>query len=131
MSRTAFVTSTKARVKPEALPSVEKLYGDRRFNNKTGASEGRAVCWRCHAIGSAKHWYADPREAPSLNDDKFVHQTLCPGCLRIKERLYEGQVVLDSPLLFEKNEEICALIKHTEGKAWHDNPASRIAYTAA
>jgi hypothetical protein len=127
MSRTALGKSQKTHVRPETLPSVEKLYASRRFNQKARASAGLFLCKQCHAISNSKHWYCDPHELAQLQNKPDVHKTLCPGCHRVEEKLYEGQVILSSPLLVTKKINILSLIRHTESKAWLDNPSSRIA----
>src|SRR5205814_1751454 len=66
-------------------------------------------------------------EYKDLSKDKSVERALCPGCRRIEQKIYDGQVVLEGEFLNDHIETVMGLIKHTEGKAWHDNPRARIA----
>ncbi len=100
---------------------------DRRFESKEKQGAGKYVCRRCGAFCQEKHWYMDNDQLKQLVRKNHLTETLCPGCDRIDRRLWEGEVILESPLLEEQKDTVMALIKHTEGKAWHDNPHSRIA----
>ncbi len=55
-----------------------------------------------------------------------MNQTLCPGCQRIEQNVHNGEVILKGPLLLANKDAVMGLIRHTETKAWHDNPSSRI-----
>lgn len=126
MSRSVLNKSVKSNSRAENLPSADKLFASRRFNDKAQASAGIVVCKRCHAINSSKHWYCDVQEFTDLKNNGKTKEALCPGCNRIEGKIYEGQVLLHSDKLNKDKNMLLSLIKHTEGKAWFDNPASRI-----
>ncbi len=119
--------SAKGRMAPEIGHAGDKRFADHRFNKKLLGEDGVLVCTGCTAISSLKHWYIDPDRYKLLMKKSQYHPVLCPGCKRVEQHAYDGQVVLEGPLLKDSRDEVMALIKHTEGKAWHDNPISRIA----
>lgn len=123
---TALRSSKKQRA-PEIGHAQDRLPTDRRFEKKNPQEPGASICTRCGAICHDKHWYIDPDMLKSLSRDPDVRTVHCPGCDRIERKIYDGEVILESELLVTHRESCLALIKHTEGKAWHDNPMSRIA----
>ncbi|HEY9869987.1 MAG TPA: BCAM0308 family protein [Candidatus Obscuribacterales bacterium] len=124
---TAALRSSKKQRAPEIGHTQDRLPADRRLAQKNIHEPGTSVCTRCTAICHDKHWYIDPNKLKSLARDPEVRQVMCPGCERVEKRMYDGEVVLESDLLVTHRDACLALIKHTEGKAWHDNPLSRIA----
>jgi hypothetical protein len=91
------------------------------------AQPGHSYCTKCGAIGFNKRWYIDPAQEHVLRRNKNANAVLCPGCLRLEQQLFEGEVVLTNSRCLTLMGEIVALIKHTEGKSWHNNPGARIA----
>jgi hypothetical protein len=65
--------------------------------------------------------YSDLRNVPG------VEEVVCPGCRRIEAHVYEGEVLLESPLLISRKNEAVNLIHSTEEEARLDNPISRVA----
>ncbi len=107
--------------------SVDRLPRDKRLEKSVHAAGGTAICTSCSSIHEEKYWFVDPQRLEELSRDGEVEQTLCPGCDRVKRHMHDGEVTLKSPFLTRDREAALALIKHTEEKAWHDNPLSRIA----
>lgn len=90
------------------------------------ALPGHCYCSKCGAIGFQKRWYIDSALEQTLRQDKNANAVLCPGCTRVEQQLYEGEVVLANSRFNALMGEIIALIKHTEGKCWHHNPIAKI-----
>jgi NMD protein affecting ribosome stability and mRNA decay len=88
---------------------------------------GHCYCTNCGAIGFQKRWYFDPVQEQTLRQDKDAEVVLCPGCTRVEQQLYEGEIVLAKSNTSALIGEIIALIKHTEGKCWYKNPIAKIA----
>lgn len=107
--------------------SEDRLYKDRRFQHKFEHQSGTSICLGCGAICHEKHWFIEPAAFNKLMKDAQVNQTMCPGCHRVEQKMHDGEVILENSFLLTDKESIMGLIKHTEGKAWHDNPTSRIA----
>jgi NMD protein affecting ribosome stability and mRNA decay len=88
---------------------------------------GHCYCTKCGAISFQKRWYIDATMEQHLRLDPNGHAVLCPGCTRLQEELYEGEVVLANAKFAALAGEIIALIRHIEGRCWHHNPLTRIA----
>jgi hypothetical protein len=88
---------------------------------------GHCYCPKCGAVGFHKHWYFAPEQEHILRKDKNASQVLCPGCTKIEQQLYEGEVILANSCFSTLSGEIIALIKHTEGVCWHKNPTAKLA----
>lgn len=88
---------------------------------------GHCYCTRCGAIGFRKRWYIDAVQEQILRQDHNANAVLCPGCTRVEQELYEGEVVLANSRFESLMGDVVGLIKHTEGRCWHKNPLARIA----
>ena len=69
------------------------LFIERQYDDKPEAP-APAICPRCHAYRETDHWRYDERRQRELKAQPDVHVTLCPGCLRIERRFYEGEVTI-------------------------------------
>lgn len=85
-----------------------------------------AVCRSCHAIYHNKRWYLDEAMYQRQVKLKTTHKTLCPACLKIKDRFPGGIVRLKGDFLKTHKEEILHLIKNEEERAMGFNPLERI-----
>ena len=88
---------------------------------------GVIVCPRCHAISEQKRWYVDEQRYAQLVKMSGVEEVVCPGCRRIEAHVYEGEVLLKSPLLVGRKNEALSLIQNTAEEARLENPISRVA----
>lgn len=126
MSRNIMVALTEKhnapehhRVKPDPLAlhhTLHALHGE----------HGHTYCKECGAIGFQKRWYIDPVQERILREVGGSSAVLCPGCDRVEKQLYEGEVVLSNSRCATALGEMISLIKHIEGRAWHNNPMARI-----
>jgi len=91
------------------------------------AQPGHCYCTKCGAIGFQKHWYMDAEQEYFLRQDKNAHAVLCPGCTRVEQEQFEGEVIITNSRFATLMGEVIAMIKHTEGRCWHHNPTARIA----
>jgi hypothetical protein len=96
------------------------------FHHSLQALPGHRYCRRCGAIGFQKHWYIDAVQEQAFRKDKSK-AALCPGCTRVEQQLYEGEVVLTNSRCKTVMGEIIAMIKHCEGRCWHKNPIAKLA----
>jgi len=88
---------------------------------------GPAICSRCHAYLETDHWLYNEHRFHELEQRSDIHVTLCPGCLRVERRLYEGEVTIRHHWGDAEKNEILNLIHHEEAKARITNPSARIA----
>ncbi|MBX9686728.1 MAG: hypothetical protein K2X27_08500 [Candidatus Obscuribacterales bacterium] len=120
-------THDRAKAAPEIGHASERLIEDRRVKDKTKTQAGTAVCERCQAVGMHKHWFVDNALYESMAGNPLVRMVVCPGCKRIEKKVYEGEVLLDSPLLAENREMVYGTLYHAAAKAFLRNPLSRVA----
>ncbi len=120
-------TMQRAKRSPEIGHSTERLFEDNRMKQKHFAQAGTALCTACGAVGMQKHWFVDERLSAQCALDPLVRPTICPGCDRLKEKLYEGELILESELLSDNREMVYGTIFHAAAKGFLHNPLSRIA----
>ncbi len=88
---------------------------------------GTIVCPRCHAISLQKRWFLDEALFQRLRSRPSTRVILCPGCRRVEQQLYEGEVVLRGDILAANKPQALSLIRHEEAQARAVNPFSQIA----
>jgi hypothetical protein len=88
---------------------------------------GTLICPRCHAISLQKRWFFDESLYQRLRALPCARFLVCPGCRRVERQIYEGEVILRSPLLLANKEQALHLIQNEEDKARQVNPFSRLA----
>lgn len=88
---------------------------------------GTIICPRCHAISELKRWFLDEAKYKGLEKRPDVEKVVCPGCRRIEDKVYEGEVFLISPRLAETEDQALNLIHNTEEEARQENPFARLA----
>jgi hypothetical protein len=88
---------------------------------------GHIVCPRCHAISLQKRWFLNEPLYQSLRSRPDTRLIVCPACRRVERQIYEGEVVLNSPLLAAHKLDALQLIRHEEDRARQVDPLSRIA----
>ena len=99
---------------------------DRRYDDQE-TLHGPAICSRCHAYLETDHWSYDEARYRVLQTHPDVHATVCPGCLRVARRLYEGEVRISLTGDAAQKADIMRLILHEEARVRASNPSARIA----
>ncbi len=92
---------------------------------------GIIICPRCHAISEQKRWFVDEQRYQELRGAAGVEEVVCPGCRRVEAQVYEGEVLLKSPLLVHTQDDALNLIRHTAEEARLENPIARLASVEA
>ena len=86
-----------------------------------------SVCKNCHNIYHNKRWVNDGELYKSiLKKKEAVNYTICPACLKIKTKFYNGVVELSGDFLFEHKSDILNLINNTVEKADYIDPLEKI-----
>ncbi len=98
-----------------------------QFYHAVDSLAGHCYCANCGAISFKRRWYIDAAQEQILRQDKNATAVLCPGCTRVEQEQYEGEVVIANSKFTPLMGEIIALIKHTECRCWHHNPLAKIA----
>jgi NMD protein affecting ribosome stability and mRNA decay len=120
-------TKDRSKMSPEIGHSSERLFEDRHMKEKEKAQAGTAICTLCGAVGMHKHWFVDKRLAEQFAADPTVRFVNCPGCRRIANKVYEGEVLLKSSLLESNRNMIYGTLYHAAAQGFMRNPLSRIA----
>ena len=88
---------------------------------------GLAMCKSCFSFQYNKSWHHDaPTYPPEAQNEKLlVRITLCPACRMIKERMYEGKLVIENvPTRF--SEELERLIRSYSERAFNEDCQHRL-----
>lgn len=109
-----------------SLSDLHWLFPDRRFADQEVLA-GPAVCERCHASLETDHWAYDEHRYAAMQALPDVHVTLCPGCLRVERRLYEGEVTVRHRWNVFDKEMVLHIIHNEEARLRAANPTARIA----
>ena len=102
-------------------------YPARRYDTRKDVPAGPAICERCHASLETDHWRYDEHRYCELQERSDVHHMLCPGCLKIERRLYEGEVEVRHSWEAAVKEDVIHTIHNEEARVRAANPGARIA----
>lgn len=94
----------------------------------TGGKKGLVICEKCNIFYFKKSWHhnADTFIAKSENKDLAVKFTTCPACQMIKNRQYEGEVIIRNVPIKFKNE-LLNLVNAYCDRAFLKDPLDRLA----
>jgi len=83
------------------------------------------VCKKCHAIYWYKSWHHRLSNYPELKESKHLKFVLCPACQMIKDKKYEGEIIIENvPENIKKDIKILA--KNFGERATAADPMDRI-----
>ncbi|MHB9132371.1 MAG: hypothetical protein ACYDBB_14970 [Armatimonadota bacterium] len=102
------------------------LYPDRQYATHLEVP-GPAICERCHSYLETDHWLYDEQRYRELKVQSGIHVTLCPGCVRVERRLYEGEVTIRHQWDKVDKGDVMHLIHNEEARARVTNPSARVA----
>ena len=77
------------------------------------------VCPACGLVYADGRWQQGEKPEHS-------HETLCPACHRIQDKMPAGYLTLKGEFFEAHKEEILSLVRHTEEKARREHPIERI-----
>ena len=83
------------------------------------------ICPDCNAVYYHKSWHHALEGYDQLSEDKDLQFSVCPACQMIKEKKYEGQVIIKNVSEKEKKE-LLNLIKNTAERALKRDVLDRI-----
>ena len=89
------------------------------------AQAGELVCKSCGAQYHEKHWYTIDQSL-KFGDNAKMKETLCPGCYRVQNKIFNGRVVLQGSVLRDKPDELMKVIERVTHECWLDNPTSQM-----
>ncbi|MBI2042167.1 MAG: hypothetical protein HYT21_00210 [Candidatus Nealsonbacteria bacterium] len=76
-----------------------KTRGPKSKKNEQEYGPGKTdilVCEQCRAFYWHKSWHRNLEDYPALNQEKGLKFTTCPACQMIKDKRYEGQVLVQN-----------------------------------
>lgn len=120
------------RSKSKLKRNIEGDFGSRRQKSKKEEQEfGKGkrdiiICSDCKAVYSNKRWKHDPLLFELDNPEIKLIFKLCPACQMMKNKTYEGIVVLKGISSAKKKEEILRLVKNIGQRAYQRDPLDRI-----
>lgn len=83
------------------------------------------VCKKCGAFYWYKSWHHRLSDYPELKQSKRIKFAFCPTCQMIKDKKYEGEIILEAvPRDFK--EDIENLVKNYGERAFEADPMDRI-----
>lgn len=91
------------------------------------AYKDMSICKKCHNIYHNKRWVNDKELYGSiLKKKEDANYTICPACLKIETKFYNGVVELSGNFLFEHKADILNLVKNTVERADYVDPLEKI-----
>ena len=83
------------------------------------------TCKKCNAVYWYKSWHHRLDDYPYLSEKKNLKFVLCPACQMIKEKKYEGELIVEnvSPKV---RKEIINTVKNMGEEAFRRDPQDRI-----
>lgn len=81
-------------------------------------------CPVCGNIYAKKRWYRSDQY--SLEDGSRARSYTCPGCKKVQDGYYRGELSVSGDFLGEHNEEISHLIQNEVHKRQEKNPLSKL-----
>lgn len=55
------------------------------------------ICKKCDAVYFYKSWHRKLEDYPELKETKGLKFVLCPACRMIKDKKFEGEIILENP----------------------------------
>lgn len=86
---------------------------------------GLIFCRKCNAVYYNKSWHHNLRHYKKLRENLLVKFSLCPACLILKNKQFEGEIIINNiPLRFYN--ELINLIRAFCQRAYQKDPMDRL-----
>ncbi len=86
---------------------------------------GIVFCKTCSAVYFKKSWHHNLRRHNTLSENTAVHFTLCPACVMIQNKKYEGKIIIAN-VPFAAREQLENLIHAFTHRAFRRDPMDRL-----
>lgn len=87
--------------------------------------QGLLFCKDCNAVYYKKSWHRSLRAYKNLREDLAVAFSLCPACTMIKNRQFEGEIIIKN-VPKEKSDELMHLIEAFCNRAFERDLMDRL-----
>jgi len=86
---------------------------------------GLVFCSECNAVYFKKSWHHNLRNYKNLREDLPIKFAVCPACQMIKNKQFEGEIIIENAPSKIQNE-LINLIKSFCRRAYEKNPMHRL-----
>ncbi len=83
------------------------------------------ICKKCNAVYYYKSWHHRLDDYPYLSEKKNLKFVLCPACQMIKDKKYEGELIIEN-ISQKARKEIINTVKNMGEEAFRRDPQDRI-----
>ncbi|MBU4338192.1 hypothetical protein KKD57_01395 [Patescibacteria group bacterium] len=83
------------------------------------------MCKDCNAVYFRKSWHHRLKEGKEISEDKPARIVICPACQMVKDKMFEGQIILKNAPA-DKKGEVLNLVKNVGKRAFARDPMDRI-----
>ena len=82
-------------------------------------------CRDCDAVYFYKSWHHRSGKYRKISEDKPIKFAVCPACQMIRDKMFEGQIILKNAPA-DKKGEVLKLVKNVGKRAFERDPMDRI-----
>lgn len=110
---------------------IAKLEKIELFERRTEEHEipkaklGLVICEKCEAVYYKKSWHHNLRNYKNLKENLPVNFSLCPACQMIKNRQFEGEIIIENTPVKIKSD-LISLVKTFSKRAFERDPMDRL-----
>ncbi|MGM0381836.1 MAG: BCAM0308 family protein [bacterium] len=83
-----------------------------------------AVCEECNNIYENKQWYLPTRS--DLDPDQIEEKVVCPGCRKVSDNYYHGELMISGKFVVPHRKEISHLIENEVARGQEKNPLQKL-----
>lgn len=83
-----------------------------------------ALCPECGNVYHNKQWYLSKQV--DLEAEEIDEKVDCPGCKKVKDQYYFGELVLSGKFVVPHSDEITHLVENEVGRAQEKNPLQKV-----
>ncbi|MFB6347209.1 MAG: BCAM0308 family protein [bacterium] len=92
------------------------------LNDKPSSEPAR--CPVCGNIYANKQWYRSDKK--DISDESSVISYTCPGCSKVQDGYYYGELTISGRFIADHHEEVSHLIQNKVHDVQEDNPLSKL-----
>ena len=123
---TDFGGSNNTTGRKSSEPRKANLHPDESRDSYLNQNPSRepARCPVCGNIYANKRWYRNDQY--ELNEDEDALSFMCPGCRKVKDNYYYGELRISGSFLKNHRQEISGLIQNEVHRRQEKNPLSKL-----
>ncbi|MBT9169535.1 MAG: hypothetical protein DDT19_02895 [Syntrophomonadaceae bacterium] len=103
-----------------------KFYAPRTETHEfSKGKSGLVICEKCDAVYYKKFWHRNLRDYKDLKENLAVKFSLCPACEMIKNRQFEGEIIIKN-IPVKIKDDLINLAKAFSKRAFERDPMDRL-----